>query len=147
VNDRIKNIHNTALTEHVNDRGERWSDLDLSGEHLGVRIEDLAPGASSSVHHFHSLEEEHVLVLRGTATLIVGSEEIVVREGDHFWFPAGRPEGHHLVNRGTDRFRFLVVGERAKGDVVFYPEHEVMLVKALGNAQFTYRERKPERPE
>lgn len=146
LSERVKNIQAAALTEHVNDRGERRADLDLSGEHLGVRIVELAPGASSSKHHFHSLEEEHVLVLRGTATLIVGSEEISVREGDHFWFPAGKPEGHHLENRGADPFRFLVIGERAQGDVVVYPEHRVVLVKALGGARFTYLERGPEKP-
>ena len=146
MSDRIKNILTAAFAERVSDRGGRWLELDLSGEHLGVRIEDLAPGGSSSKHHFHSLEEEHVLVLRGTATLVVGSEEIAVREGDHFWFPAGKAEGHHLENRGAERFRFLVIGERAKGDVVFYPEHKIMRVKALENAQFSYRDRRDEGP-
>ena len=49
--------------------GSTWRYLDLSGEHLGVRIEELAPGASSSHHHHHTAEEEHVVVLNGEATL------------------------------------------------------------------------------
>jgi len=57
-----------AWREEQTPRGETWRYLDLSGEHLGVRIEELQPGASSSVHHYHTLEEEHVLVLEGAAT-------------------------------------------------------------------------------
>lgn len=144
----IVNIHKVPWVEATNDRGERWKSIDLSGERLGVRIEELPPGGSSSVHHYHTQEEEHVLVLEGSATLILGSAEIEIEAGDHAWFPAGREEAHHLENRSSGNFRFLVFGERLSGDVVFYPDHQVALVKALGWKQVTYRERtKPDEPE
>ena len=135
------NINDSEFEETALQRGGTWRRLDLSGEHLGVRIEELAPGGTSSFHHYHSLEEEHVLVLSGTATLHLGSDEHDLREGDHVWFAAGEETAHHIENRGAGNFRFLVFGERKQGDVVFYPNGPVMMVKALNGALFTYEKR------
>ena len=137
----LTNIHEAKFEAATNRRGQQWWQLDLSGEHLGVRIEVLAPGGHSSYHHFHTVEEEHVLALEGTATLVRGTEAITVRAGDHVWFPAGKEEPHHIENRSTKNFKFLVFGERSQADVVVYPDHGVMLVKALDRKQITYDER------
>ena len=134
---RIANIHTSAFVDTPT-RGGTWRRLDLGGEHIGVRIEELLPGGTSSVHHFHTLEEEHVLVLVGTATLHLGTEQHALHEGDHVWFAAGEAVAHHIENRSAAPFRFLVFGERKAGDVVFYPNGPVMMVKALGNALFEY---------
>lgn len=81
----------TFKEEGVSKRdGATGRTLDLSGEHLGVRIEEGDPGATSSYHHYHSAEEEHVLILKGTGTLHLGEDRIEVVEGDHLWFPAGK---------------------------------------------------------
>jgi uncharacterized cupin superfamily protein len=138
---KFTNIHNTDFEEGTTPRGGRWRHLDLSGEHLGVRIEEIPPGSTSSFHHYHTLEEEHVLALSGVATLHLGSDEHELGEGDHVWFRAGDETAHHLENRGPKDFRFLVFGERMTGDVVVYPNGPVMMVKALGWKQFTYEER------
>jgi uncharacterized cupin superfamily protein len=138
---RRTNISDAEFTQGTNGRGEPWASLDLSGEHLGVRVEELAPGTTSSYHHYHTLEEEHVLVLSGTAILHLGSAEHELGEGDHVWFAAGEQAAHHIHNQTSETFRFLVFGERKDGDVVVYPEGQVMLVRALGNRQFTYRDR------
>ncbi|HEY4944190.1 MAG TPA: cupin domain-containing protein [Rhizomicrobium sp.] len=133
------NIHEAAFEEGRNARGETWTALDLSGKHLGVRIEDIAPGGTSSVHHYHTLEEEHVLVLDSTATLILGAEEHSLKTGDHVWFEAGKDVAHHIENRSAANFRYLVFGERNDGDVVYYPDNRVMMVKAPDRQLFTYR--------
>lgn len=134
-----KNIHSADWTEERSSRNEMWKYLDISGEKLGARIEELQSGESSSVHHFHTSEEEHVLVMEGEATLMLGSDQCKITAGDHYWFPAGVEEAHHIENTSTAPFRFLVFGERCPSDVVVYPEHQVMLVKGLGSRQFTYR--------
>lgn len=137
----VTNIHDTPLNEETNPRGEVWRYIDLSGDHLGVRVELLEPGETSSVHHYHTQEEEHVLALAGTATLVLGSEELELNAGDHVCLPAGDDTAHHIVNRSERDFRFLVFGERKSGDVVVYPEHQVMLVKALGPRAVNYTDR------
>lgn len=120
-------------------RGEPWKYRELSGEHLGVRLEELSPGATSSEHHYHTSEEEHVVMLQGEATLVLGENRYPLRQGQHVWFAAGDEIPHHLVNTTVEPCQYLVFGERKKDDVVVYPGHEVMMIKALDFRQVTYR--------
>ena len=126
---KIRNINEEPLEESRNTQGEMWRRIDLSGEHLGVKIEELQPGEHSSVHHYHTIEEEHLIMLEGTATLVLDEAKQELSPGDHVCFLAGTGEAHHLVNRSEDKCRYLVFGERQEGDVVFYPKGSVMLVK------------------
>jgi uncharacterized cupin superfamily protein len=139
----MTNINTAAYETSESQRDEApWRSLDLSGEHLGVRIEETPPAATTSYHHYHTQEEEHVLVLGGTATLHLGDEAIVLNEGDHVWFPAGEDVAHHIENTSSKPFRFLVFGERKTDDVVFYPEGPVMMVKSSqGKQLYTYEKR------
>lgn len=120
-------------------RGEPWRYRDLSGKHLGVRLEELPPNVTSSEHHFHTAEEEHVIVMEGAGTLFFGSEQHPIRAGDHFWFKAGEEIAHHIKNTSTAHLKFLVFGERLTNDVVVYPEHQVMMLKSIGSKQYAYR--------
>lgn len=144
-NDYGANIVRTQLEpwQSTSDKDEKldYQYKDLSGDHLGARIEELAPGGTSSHHHFHTSEEEHLFMLTGEATLLFGDEEIPVTVGDHIWFRAGDESAHHFENRSTSPCSYLVYGERKTDDVVLYPTAQVMMVKALDNRQFTYRPR------
>lgn len=140
----VTNINEAEYAEISTPRGETLRELDLSGLHLGVRIEDLPPGSTSSIHHYHSLEEEHILVIAGSATLHLGTQEHELTEGDHVCFAAGEPTAHHIENRSGGNFKFLVIGERNAGDTVFYPNGSVMMVKSMGKALYTYQEYKTE---
>ena len=139
----VTNIHRGAFVTEASPRSERWTHLDLDSARLGVRVEILEPGEHSSYHHWHTQEEEHVLVLEGTVTLVLGPEdareELELGSGDHVCFHAGDETAHHLENRSDAPARVLVFGERLASDVVVYPDHQVMMVKAMDFAQFTYR--------
>lgn len=137
---KISNI-NESVYDEGKARGEPFWSLDLSGRNLGVHIEELPPRATSSHHHYHSLEEEHVLVLSGTATLHLGGDQHELNPGDHVCFAAAEPTAHHIENQTSENFKFLVFGERKEGDVVVYPDGPVMMVKALGRKLFNYTER------
>jgi uncharacterized cupin superfamily protein len=113
----------------------------LDGEHIGARIEELGTGGTSSHHHYHTSEEEHVFMLSGEATLFWGDKQVPVSVGDHLWFRAGEEIAHHLENQAGEPCSYLVYGERKQDDVVVYPGAQVMLIKALGRKQFTYRPR------
>ena len=134
----IRQIDQDWITQDA--RGQVWKYQDLSGDHLGVRIEELAPGATSSEFHYHTTEEEHVLILSGSATLILGDTRSPLSEGQHVWFRAGEAIAHCIENTSDEPFRFLVFGERKSDDVVVYPEHQVMLLKSLDNQRVTYRQ-------
>ena len=133
----ITNIHTAPLREESTRRGT-WRYLDLSGDHLGVRIEELAPGETSSEYHYHTLEEEHVIVMSGQATLRRGDERMPLTSGDHVLFLAGDERAHHIINEADEPLRLLVFGERNAGDVVIYPEHKALLVKSPEVRQYRY---------
>ena len=134
----VTNINDAAWQEGQSPRGEYWRFLDLSGEHLGVRIEAIPPGGTTSDHHYHTLEEEHVIVLEGNATLFLGSQQYPLKGGDHVWFAAGIEEAHHIENTSTEDFKLLVFGERKREDVVFYPEKNIVMFKSPSLKKFTY---------
>lgn len=128
------------------DSGATGRQLTMNGEHIGVRIEEMDTGATSSYHHYHTAEEKHVVVLSGVATLHLGDEPVDLVEGDHIWFPAGEDVPHHIENTSPDPFKFLVFGERKQDDVAFYPDSSVVLVKsAKGFQMYNYDEREANR--
>lgn len=79
---------------------------------IGVNIVTLPPGAWASQRHWHRKEDEFVYVLDGTLVSITDTGEEVLVAGDAIGFPAGQPNGHHLVNRSSADARFLVVSNR-----------------------------------
>jgi uncharacterized cupin superfamily protein len=98
---------------------------DVGGRsNLGVGHLTLPPGCHTGPSHWHSLEEEHLYVLSGTATLHLGSETFHLSAGDYVCFPAGQAVGHHLRNDSGDPFVYLMVGERLDRDTVHYPGWE-----------------------
>jgi uncharacterized cupin superfamily protein len=99
--------------------------------HVGMLIEEVAPGKQSCPFHYHLLEEEHVLVLGGRATLRLGGETYEMKPWDYVCFPAGQRAGHCFINTSAEPFRYLIVGERKPHDVCIYPDSNKMLVRAL----------------
>ena len=89
---------------------------------FGVNRLVLEPGVWSSQRHWHSAEDEFVWIVEGEVVLIDESGETVMRAGDCAGFPAGRADGHHLVNRSERRAVLLEVGaRRPDDDRVDYP--------------------------
>ncbi|MEE4200848.1 cupin domain-containing protein [Erythrobacter sp.] len=98
---------------------------------MGASHVMLEPGAFSSQRHWHSEEDELVVMLAGEAVLIEDEGEVVVRAGDVLAFPAGRQNGHHLHNRSGEPCVYVAIsagdetkdrGEYPDIDMVFGPE-------------------------
>ncbi len=90
---------------------------------FGALIEELQPGSTSSIKHWHSHEDEMVYVLEGQVTVVEGDTEIVINPGDSATFKAGIPIAHQLINRSSQPTRCLIVGTRAPLDYITYPYH------------------------
>ena len=148
MTERLTNIYsaNFQIGDSTRKGEVPYRFLDLSGQHLGVRIEETPAGATTSHHHYHTSEEEHVLVLEGAATLHLGDEDIELNTGDHIWFPAGEAVAHHIENTSDATFKILVFGERKQDDVIFYPRGSALLVKSAAGLQvYDYKERQPDK--
>jgi uncharacterized cupin superfamily protein len=101
------------------------------GYHVGVLMEELAPGKQSAPFHYHMVEEEHLYVLEGSATLRLGDDRHELKAGDYVCFPAGQQAGHCLVNEGSAPCRFLVIGEKRPDEVCVYPDSGKVSVRSL----------------
>ncbi|MFK3740261.1 cupin domain-containing protein [Massilia sp. TN1-12] len=89
---------------------------------FGANLIELQPGAASSQRHWHTHEDEFVMVVSGELTLVTDEGETLMRAGDCAAFPAGRENGHHLVNRSWGNALFLVVGPKDPDDRAVYPD-------------------------
>ncbi|MFC5474627.1 cupin domain-containing protein [Paraherbaspirillum soli] len=102
------------------------------GSHVGVAIEELDPGKQSCPLHYHMLEEEHLLILEGEVTLLLGDKSYLMSAGDYACFPAGQKAGHALLNHGETLCRYLVLGESNPNDVIVYPKSGRVSVRLTG---------------
>jgi uncharacterized cupin superfamily protein len=88
----------------------------------GAYIDTLQPGTYSSHRHWHTAEDEFMLVLEGTATLRDDDGLHDLAPGDAAAWPHGCPNAHHVTNRTDAPVSYLIVGSRVAGDICHYPE-------------------------
>jgi uncharacterized cupin superfamily protein len=107
---------------------------------FGANLVILAPGALSSLRHWHLHEDEFVMVTQGECVLVQDAGETVMRPGDCAAFRAGDPDGHHFINRSDREARFLVVGTKAPREVGTYSDVDLRVEIEGGKARFTYKD-------
>ncbi|MDH5648436.1 MAG: cupin domain-containing protein [Gammaproteobacteria bacterium] len=111
---------------------------------FGVNFTELAPGAMSALQHHHLTQDEFIYVVSGTPTLVLGDEEYVMQPGDCFGFKKGEGIGHQLVNRSSEPVAYLEIGDRAGGDQVDYPGHDLRAqFNADGSWSFLHKDGTP----
>jgi uncharacterized cupin superfamily protein len=91
----------------------------------------LPPGAASSIRHYHTSEDELVVVLSGELVLLTDAGETPMRAGDIASFPKGVADAHCFVNRSTAPAVLLSIGEDRDDDTCVYPD-VAMRVGAVG---------------
>lgn len=106
---------------------------------FGAFIEELPPGSHSSHAHWHEAEDEMVLILTGSITLIEDGVETELTAGDAACWRAGDPVGHTMHNRSKAPVRYAVIGTRAPSDCVTYPDLDRVLHRdqATGTRRYT----------
>jgi len=82
---------------------------------FGVNLTALPPGCASSMRHWHVHEDEFVYVVEGELTLVTDAGEQLLRAGMCAGFPAGKRDGHHLINRTQRDATFIEIGTRRPG--------------------------------
>jgi uncharacterized cupin superfamily protein len=112
--------------------------------HFGVNLVRLAPGAASAQRHWHSDEDEFVYILEGEVELVTDGGAQTLAAGMAAGFPAGKRDGHHLVNRSKGDVIYLEVGDRRpETDEAEYPDIDLRLIKVNGKLTFTHKDGKP----
>lgn len=97
----------------------------------GLNHVTLPPGAAGAPPHCHTLEEELFLVLEGSGTITLGTDEHPLRAGD----VVARPPSTgvcHALRAGEDGLAYLAYGTREPGDAVYYPRAGTVRIRGLG---------------
>ncbi|MDA1089095.1 MAG: cupin domain-containing protein [Proteobacteria bacterium] len=110
---------------------------------FGVNTVRLTAGVMSSQRHWHSHEDEFVMVLEGELVLVTDAGEQVLGPGMAAGFPAGSGDGHHLINRTDSDAVYLEVGGRDGQDDVDYPDIDMIRRTRGGTKVFLHKDETP----
>ena len=110
---------------------------------FGVNLTTLRPGAASSQRHWHTRQDEFIYVLEGELVLVTDAGEEVLKPGTSAGFPAGRPDGHHLINRSDKPAVYLEVGDRTAGDETEYPDIDMAARQIDGRLRYVRKNGEP----
>jgi len=109
---------------------------------FGVNLSRLPPGVWSSQRHWHTHEDEFVMVVEGELALVTNSGEEILRAGDCAAFKAGDRDGHHLINRSDRDAVVLEVGNSDhRRDRCDYPD--IDMVAEPGVEAYLHRDGAP----
>lgn len=108
---------------------------------FGVRLTRFPPGVWSSQRHWHSHEDEFVMVVEGEIMLVTDAGEEKLAPGDCAAFRAGDADGHHLINRSARDAVVLEVGNSDPRDTCTYSD--IDMVAAPGVEPYLHRDGTP----
>lgn len=103
---------------------------------FGVNQVRLAPGALSSLRHWHEQQDEFLVVTEGQLVLIDDTGETALSVGDCCAFPAGDGNGHHIANHSISDGAFIVVGTRTATETGWYSDIDMKVEVADGQMAF-----------
>jgi uncharacterized cupin superfamily protein len=110
---------------------------------FGVNLMTLPPGAWSSQRHWHRDEDEFVYVLEGEVMLVTDAGEQRLTAGMAAGFPAGKPDGHHLINRSDRPARVIEVGTRTARSHAEYADIDMKVEMRDGRDRYTRKSGEP----
>jgi uncharacterized cupin superfamily protein len=111
---------------------------------FGVNLTTVKPGAQSALRHWHSAQDEFIYLLEGELVLVTDGGEQVLGPGMCAGFPAGKANGHHLINRTGRDAVYLEVGDRTRNDAVTYPDNNIAVpATSDGSRRFTKKDGMP----
>ena len=123
-------------------KGRRWHSLGnaVGLTQFGVNLVELAPGSWSSQRHWHTHEDELIYVLEGELVLVTDEGEQTMTAGAAAGVPAGKENGHHLVNRSDEPARFLAIGSRSRADSCHYPDIDLIERQDASGYYYTHKD-------
>jgi uncharacterized cupin superfamily protein len=89
---------------------------------LGASLYEVPPGQATFPYHWHSANEELLIVLAGRPSLRTPSGWRELDEGEVVALPVGDGGAHQVLNRSEETVRFLVVSEMNAPEVSHYPD-------------------------
>jgi uncharacterized cupin superfamily protein len=125
VEARIGSAYPEPFKSRVSGRRKQRLGDALGLKNYGVNLTTIPPGAVSALRHWHSHEDEFIYMVSGELILVTQDGEQRLTPGMCAGFPAGRADGHCLVNRTGKDAVYLEVGDRRPEDAVTYPDDDI----------------------
>jgi uncharacterized cupin superfamily protein len=93
-------------------------------------------------------EDEFIYVLQGEVTLVTNAGQKTLTAGMAAGFPAGKTDGHHLINQRDKPALYLEAGTRAVSEEAHYEEAhysdiDMIARKEGGRFVFTHKNGNP----
>jgi len=143
VSPRTGSSYPAPFDEPCREREKRVLGDPLGLTQYGVNLTTLAPGAWSAQRHWHKHEDEFVYILEGEVTLVTDAGEQLLGPGMAAGFPAGKEDGHCLINRSDRPASFLEVGSRAALEQGVYPDIDMTFEIRDRKASFFHKNGDP----
>ena len=117
---------------------------DLFGLQIsGVNLSRIALGGESALMHAYSSQDEMTYVVIGHPTLVTEPGKTALSPGMCAGFRA-RGEAHHVANRSDENALILEIGDRTKGDAVWYSRDDLQAVlDDEGKWRFVHKDGSP----
>src|SRR3954462_14623490 len=96
-------------------------------ERLGASLYELPPGEAAFPYHFHSGNEELLVIVSGRPSLRTEDGWRELSEGEVVSFARGQKGAHQVCNRSDEAARMLVVSEMNAPEVVAQPDSGKLL--------------------
>jgi uncharacterized cupin superfamily protein len=112
-------------------------------KNFGVNLTRLDPGAESSMRHWHAKQDEFIYVVEGEITLVTDAGRQKLSPGMAAGFPAGKADGHQLVNETSRPVFYLEIGDRTPDDSASYPDVDLAVRMVDGKWVFTHKDGSP----
>lgn len=104
---------------------------ELGCERVGLSLFELPPGEAAYPYHWHTTEEELVVVVEGRPTLRTPEGLRELEQGEVVRFPLGEEGAHQVLNRSGEPVRFLAFANQ-QADIVVYPDSGKLLAGDRG---------------
>jgi uncharacterized cupin superfamily protein len=128
---RVAGRHKRRLGDHV------------GLKNFGVNLTRLDPGAESSMRHWHAKQDEFIYVVEGEVTLVTNAGRQKLTPGMAAGFPAGKADGHQIVNETKNPVLYLEIGDRTPDDSARYPDVDLAVRMVEGKWVFTHKDGSP----
>jgi uncharacterized cupin superfamily protein len=99
---------------------------------MGYQAALLPPGQAVCPQHWHTVDEELLLIWQGAPLLYTPAGETRLRRGDMVHFPVGERGAHRLHNDTDQECIVLLLASNEGADVCFYPDSKKLLVSPQG---------------
>lgn len=115
----------------------------LGLKNFGVNLTTIKPGSASALRHWHTHEDEFIFMLSGELVLVTDAGEQLLTAGMAAGFPAGKADGHCLVNRSAVDAVYLEVGDRQAADEARYPDVDLDRRNTAAGRTFCHKDGGP----